>query len=505
MYFLRWMLVSLAVVALAGCGGGGGGGGTPASGGSAATSPSPVTPVTQQTLTLHLLDGEGTAGRTGAEASACSLDAQTTHFYVSVQTLAGADLVAPFRVERPPSGVPLVVQVDSIPEGVHIIQIEARGDDGLSRGTTRTELPITQVQTSFGIDLCSGNPTFLTGPNPPGLPSTGQQVYVACFGGDTVAQFRASQASVETEIRNPGLQNPKEVCFNRSGDVLFVIHDASNEEEGGRSLARISPSSKQFLGSQEGLLGTFTRMQELKAHPQGSFLYVTAHLSGNDPSNAPSAVARLDGSTGAVLASVTLQRETIHSVRALAVAPAGDSIFVAGTHDPVSTTRGYRIERRKADDLSLQDHSFEESFVSGLWSFLDLSPTGQRALYSFVDGTNTRWLSLLDVPTGGAPLTRGRFAVPVAREMRWLDESRAVVANYQGTLDFLQTSGNDVTVTHSLSIGKGPVGLELTRDRKFAYVTNSLSDTVAVVNLEQEKVVALIQVPDTPLSVALTP
>jgi YVTN family beta-propeller protein len=70
------------------------------------------------------------------------------------------------------------------------------------------------------------------------------------------------------------------------------------------------------------------------------------------------------------------------------------------------------------------------------------------------------------------------------------------------TVSVIDTAGNTVVAT--ISVGIGPTGVAITPDGTHAYVTNSVNNTVSVIDTDNNKLVATIPVGNTPLGVAIT-
>ena len=72
-----------------------------------------------------------------------------------------------------------------------------------------------------------------------------------------------------------------------------------------------------------------------------------------------------------------------------------------------------------------------------------------------------------------------------------------------GTVSVLDTADN--TVTASVAVGSGPGGVAVTPDGTRVYVTNRASDTVSVLDTADNTVIATVAVGDVPFGVAVTP
>ncbi|WP_186319210.1 IPT/TIG domain-containing protein [Streptomyces sp. SAJ15] len=101
------------------------------------------------------------------------------------------------------------------------------------------------------------------------------------------------------------------------------------------------------------------------------------------------------------------------------------------------------------------------------------------------------------------PVTITVGAGPVSIAFR-PDGLRAYVANSgSGTVSVIDTAADTVTAT--VTVGTGPWGVAVHPDGTRAYVTNSGSGTVSVINTTSNTVTATVTVGTTPRGVALTP
>ena len=70
-------------------------------------------------------------------------------------------------------------------------------------------------------------------------------------------------------------------------------------------------------------------------------------------------------------------------------------------------------------------------------------------------------------------------------------------------MSVISTATNTVTAT--IPVGNSPIGVAVTPNGEYAYVTNEGSDTVSVINTATNAVTANITVGTMPMGVAVTP
>ena len=75
--------------------------------------------------------------------------------------------------------------------------------------------------------------------------------------------------------------------------------------------------------------------------------------------------------------------------------------------------------------------------------------------------------------------------------------------SFSNSVSVIHLASNTVTAT--VGVGGGPVGLAITPDGAFAYITNSDSSNVSVIDLASNTVTATVAVGNNPFWVAITP
>ena len=84
------------------------------------------------------------------------------------------------------------------------------------------------------------------------------------------------------------------------------------------------------------------------------------------------------------------------------------------------------------------------------------------------------------------------------------DGNYAYVTNESsGTVSVIEISTNTVTAT--VTVGSSPVGIAITPDGNYAYVTNYGSGTVSVIQINTDTVTATVTVGTDPIGIAITP
>src|SRR5580700_5340098 len=96
------------------------------------------------------------------------------------------------------------------------------------------------------------------------------------------------------------------------------------------------------------------------------------------------------------------------------------------------------------------------------------------------------------------------FIILLSTRLSCLANNFAYVTNSgSGNVSVIDTSSN--TVVNTISVDIGPVGIAVTPNGSFLYVTNDISNDVSVIAVSSNAVVATVPVGSSPFAVAITP
>jgi YVTN family beta-propeller protein len=179
----------------------------------------------------------------------------------------------------------------------------------------------------------------------------------------------------------------------------------------------------------------------------------------------------------------------------------GPSLFsgpFAGDH--------YLVSVEQADSVHVFDASeftFVASYATGERPFPGAATSDGRLAFipGYGDGTvtvidlfNDRILGTVDVgtnPSGGAVLPG--------------DIDYAVVVRGEDRVAFINTASHQIVGSLSEGIGSSPFGLVVTPNGRLAFVNNTASHDVSVIDLATREVIDRIAVPETPIVMAVHP
>ena len=127
-----------------------------------------------------------------------------------------------------------------------------------------------------------------------------------------------------------------------------------------------------------------------------------------------------------------------------------------------------------------------------------------KAIYYVTSQTFSFLESLYNILNGDivkATVTPGAYPYGIAITP---DGNYAYVANTDsGTVSVIEISSNTVTTT--ITVGTEPFGVAITPDSSYAYVANSGTTTVSVIEISSNTVTTTITVGTSPLGIAITP
>jgi YVTN family beta-propeller protein len=129
-----------------------------------------------------------------------------------------------------------------------------------------------------------------------------------------------------------------------------------------------------------------------------------------------------------------------------------------------------------------------------------VSPDGNRV---YVTNQNDGTLSVIDTATDTVIATVWTGASPLGVVVT-PDNKHAYIAVYPNTVEVLDTTANQVTATISHPALDGPALAAITPDGKTVYVSNQISNTITVISIATNAVIATIPVGQIPLGLAVT-
>ena len=180
---------------------------------------------------------------------------------------------------------------------------------------------------------------------------------------------------------------------------------------------------------------------------------------------------------------------------------AGPSLIVG----PFATDK-YLVSVEQADSVHVFDASaftFTASYATGDRPFPGSATSDLRLAFvpGYADGTvtaidlfNDRILETVDVglnPSGGAVLPG--------------DIDYAVVVRGEDRVAFINTASRQVVGSLSEGIGSSPFSLVVAPNGRLAFVNNTASHDISVIDLAQRRVIERIPVPETPIVMAVHP
>jgi YVTN family beta-propeller protein len=180
---------------------------------------------------------------------------------------------------------------------------------------------------------------------------------------------------------------------------------------------------------------------------------------------------------------------------------AGASLIVG----PFGADR-YLVSIEQADSVHVFDaaaFTFEASYPTGTRPFPGAATSDGRLVFvpAYEDGTvtvidlfNDRILETVAVganPSGGAVLPG--------------DEDYAVVVRAENRVVFINTASHQVVGELTEGIGESPFSLVVTPNGRLAFVNNTASHDISVIDLATRQVIERIPVPDVPIVMAVHP
>lgn len=294
-------------------------------------------------------------------------------------------------------------------------------------------------------------------------------------GQDSISVLNLRNNTLTQTINDVSFDQPSSVTLNAAGTRAYVTNSNST------TVSVIDTSTNQVTNVITG----FNNPSAFAITPSGRFAYVS-----NFGTNT---ISMVDLNTNMIVGSpITVGQ----APTALAVSPNGAFVYAVSAVDGEPNTGTLSVIRTSDNMVANTITGFsgpsgitlssngQFAYVSNFGNS-DFDPVGSTV--SVVNLSTQEIVSTIDVglqPTDVAITSNGRLAYVANFNTFSNDSTNPDIVPGQGTVNIIDTRTNQV-VAPTIAVGQSPSAIELSPNNQFAYVTNSTSNTVDVIQLRR--------------------
>lgn len=333
--------------------------------------------------------------------------------------------------------------------------------------------------------------TINVGVNPDGLAITPDSQYAYVVNNnnygianqDSVTVLNLKKNTVEETIHDTSFNEPFRISITPNGKRAYVANSD------GTTLSIIDTKNNKVIG----LIHGFDGPSGVGITPDGKHAYVNNY-------GASQGVGSGNGTTVSV---VNLKKKKIVkeitvglAPAALAVSPDGKYVYVINYVDGNPNTGTMSIIKTKNNKVIATVHGFFGPFgiaitPDGKYAYVtnfgsnNFAPIGSTVsvVRLFHHRKIVKTIDLAIQPSGIAITPNGRYVYATNYNTLYAGSNFTNLTAGQGTVNIIDTRTNKV-IPPTLAVGQSPNAVAISPNGKFAYVTNFISNTVDVIQLQ---------------------